>query len=220
MRRFDLLAFDVDGTLIGHPEGKTVWEILNRRYTGDDSVNRERLAEVRSGRLSYADWVELDVRGWREAGARREDMVAALDGLRLVTGAREALAALSSAGLRLVAISGTVDLLLHSVFPDHPFDEVYCNRIHFDDEGRIAGWTPTPFDMEGKGVALRAIAMRVGVPLGRCAFVGDSANDVWIAREAGFTVAFRPRSEALEAEADVVVRDGDLRAVVPHLLGG
>ena len=31
-RRYDLVAFDVDGTLVDHPEEKTVWEVLPRRF--------------------------------------------------------------------------------------------------------------------------------------------------------------------------------------------
>ena len=73
--------------------------------------------------------------------------------------------------------------------------------------------------MQGKAQALRAIGMREGVPLSRCAFVGDSSNDIWIAREAGFAVAFNPRSDELERIAGAVVRSDDLRDVVPHLLG-
>lgn len=215
---FDLVVFDVDGTLVTHPENKTVWEVFNRRFTGDDGVNAERYAAYRAGRMSYADWVALDVEGWRRADATRSAMVDSLDGLRLVDGARETLAALKQAGCRLAVVSGTLDLLIDTLLPDHPFDEVYCNRLFFDERERIRGWTPTPFDMNGKPVVLRAIALREGVPLARCAFVGDSSNDVWIAREAGFTVAFNPKSPELERIADAVVRSPDLRDTLPHLL--
>jgi HAD superfamily phosphoserine phosphatase-like hydrolase len=216
---FDLVVFDVDGTLVEHPEDKTVWEVLNLRFTGSDGMNRERLQAYRAGRLSYAEWVALDVTGWREAGATRDQMVAAMAPLRLVAGAREALATLEARGVRLAIVSGTLDLLLDILLPGHPFDEVYCNRIRFDERGRISGWSATPFDMDGKRAALRAIALREGIPLARSAFVGDSANDLWIAGEAGFTVAFNPKGPELEEVADVVVRSPDLRAILPSLLG-
>jgi phosphoserine phosphatase len=218
MRRFDLVAFDVDGTLVEHPEDKTVWEVLNRRFIGDDRLNKERYAAFRAGRLAYSDWVTLDVTGWRNAGATRDDLVETLKPLRLVRGAREALSALKEHGVHLAIVSGTVDLLLETLFPDHPFDEVYCNRILFDESGRITSWSATPFDMKGKSEALRAIALREELPLSRCAFVGDSSNDIWIARDAGFTVAFNPKNAELEGIADEVVRSKDLRDVIPHLL--
>jgi phosphoserine phosphatase len=145
-------------------------------------------------------------------------MLADLDGLALVEGARETLEALKSRGTRLAVISGTLDLLLDALFPDHPFDEVYTNRIRFDGAGLIASWTATPFDMDGKGIALRAIAMREEIPLARCAFVGDHANDLAVARLAGCAIAFNPKSAELEAAAHAVVRSRDLRDILPHLV--
>ena len=79
-RVFDIVAFDVDGTLINGPNGYTVWEVLNRRFTGVPEVNRERYALYKAGKLSYAEWVELDVTGWRQADARREQIATALHG--------------------------------------------------------------------------------------------------------------------------------------------
>jgi len=216
-RRFDLVAFDVDGTLVHHPEDKTVWEVFNLKFTGSDDQNAERWEQYRRGTLSYADWVALDVEGWRAAGATRDVLAESLDGLTLVRGARETLAALKERGMRLAVISGTLDFLLELLFPNHPFDEIYTNRLVFDEAGRISHWHATPFDMEGKGVALRAIALRENIPLERCAFVGDHANDLAAVKVAGFSVAFNPKSAELEAAASAVVRSNDLRDVLPHL---
>ena len=218
MRAFDLIAFDVDGTLVQSPNGWTVWEVLNDRFTGTAEVNRERYARYRKGELSYAEWVALDIEGWRDAGATKDDLIAGFAPLSLIHGVREALAELKAGGFRLFAISGTLDLMLDTLFPDHPFEEVYANHIGFDDAGKISHWTATPFDMDGKAKVLRALALREGVSLQRCAFVGDSSNDVWIARAAGFAVAFNPRSEELERIAGAVVRSSDFRDVLPHLL--
>jgi len=218
MKRFDLVAFDVDGTLIRGPEGMTVWEVLNKRFTGVPEVNRERWALYRQGKLSYAEWVALDVGGWKDHGARRSDLIDAFAPLELVAGTREGLSELKESGLRLFAISGTLDLMLETIFPDHPFEEVHCNHIGFDEEGLISHWKATPFDMHGKAELLRGIAMREEIPLARCAFVGDSGNDQWIAREAGFAVAFNSNSRELDEAADVSVRSSDLRDVLPHLL--
>jgi phosphoserine phosphatase len=216
-RRFDLVAFDVDGTLVHHPEDKTVWEVLNLRFTGSDDQNAARWRLYKEGKLSYAEWVALDIASWRDAGATREIMMNSLEGLTLVEGARETLHELKSRGARLAVISGTLDLLLDALFPDHPFDEVYTNRVVFDPSGGISHWHATPFDMEGKGIALRSIALREDIPLARCAFVGDHANDLEAARLAGFSVAFNPKSAELEAAASAVVRSRDLRDILPHL---
>jgi phosphoserine phosphatase len=217
-KSFDLVAFDVDGTLVESPGGLTVWEVLNDRFVGSSEINRERFERFKRGELSYSEWVELDISGWREAGARRESIVASLAPLRLVPGTRETMAALRESGLRLIVVSGTLDLLLETLYPDHPFEEIFANRVSFDEKGRISGWEATPYDMQGKAEALRRFARREAIPIERCAFVGDSVNDVWIAREAGFSIAFNPRCEDLERAAGAVVRGADLRAILPHLL--
>ncbi len=216
MRPYDLVAFDVDGTLVRSPGDKTVWEVLNARFTGHGEVNRERYRNYLDGKISYEEWVALDIGGWRDAGAKRDDLIAGFEPLELVPGTREALSALAGAGYRLFAISGTLDLMLETVFSDHPFEEVYCNHIGFDDEGKISHWRATPFDMAGKAKLLRAIALREGISLKRCAFVGDSSNDVWIARDAGFALALNPKSAKLEEVADAVVVTDDLRTILSH----
>ena len=218
MKKYDLVFFDVDGTLVQAPGDRTVWEVLNKKFTGRADQNEKRFDLYRQGKLSYAEWVALDVGGWKAAGAKRQDLIAGFEPLRLIDGTREALETLKSAGCRLLVVSGTLDLMLNTLLPDHPFDEVYANHIGFDDEGNISHWRATPFDMQGKAELLRAVALRHEVPLARCAFVGDSTNDTWIAREAGFAVAFNPKSTELEEHCDVSVRSADLRAILPHLL--
>lgn len=217
-RRFDLIAFDVDGTLVRGPDGMTVWEVLNLAFTGTPDWNKDRYAAYKAGRLSYEEWVALDIGGWRDAGATRDDLIAAFAPLALIDGVRETTFALRDAGYRLFVISGTLDLMLATLFPDHPFEEVYTNHIGFDAGGGIAHWRATPFDMAGKAAALRALSLRLGIPMKRCAFVGDSANDVWIARSAGFSIAFNPRSDELEQASDVIVRSDDFRDVLAQFL--
>ena len=163
-KAYDLIAFDVDGTLVRGPHGWTVWEVLNVKFTGTAEENKKRYALYLEGRLSYADWVALDVTSWRDAGARREDLIEGFGRLQLIDGVPETLSELERLGSRLVAISGTLDLMLNTLYPDHPFAEVYANHIGFDQSGRITHWKATPFDMAGKAEALRAVALRAGIP--------------------------------------------------------
>ena len=98
-RKYDLICFDVDGTLIKHPTDKVIWEILNIRFTGDDSVNRDRYQMYIDGEISYADWVRLDVGGWIEAGATRAQVVEAVREFHVYEGALETVRALKQHGI-------------------------------------------------------------------------------------------------------------------------
>jgi phosphoserine phosphatase len=220
MRPFDLICFDVDGTLVVHPEEKIVWEILNHRFTGDDLVNVSRFEQYRQGEITYAEWVALDVAGWLRAGANRAEIIAAIAELRLVDGAHETLAELHRRGYKLGIISGTLDIVLETLLPEHPFDDVFVNRLRFDEKQVLVGCDPTPYDVDGKARALREIALRERIPIERCAFVGDAFNDVEVAREAGFAVAFNPKCQELARVCDVTVRAAHLGALLRYFPDG
>jgi len=220
MRRYDLICFDVDGTLVTHPEGKIVWEILNRRFNGNDSANQSRFRQYMQGEITYPEWVALDVGDWIRAGATRTQILEAISGLYLIHGARETLLELKGRGHLMAIISGTIDLVIDSLLPDHPFDYVFLNKVFFDRENRLKDWEATPYDVDGKVRALHDIAGRHQIAIERCAFVGDSFNDVDIAREAGFSVALNPKCDDLIEACDVTVRSRNLADLLPYFPDG
>ena len=217
--QIELIAFDVDGTLVEHPEQLVIWQLLNLRFTGDMQAPDNRFDDYLSGRMDYPTWVELDVSDWIRAGATREMIMEEVRKLRPTQGAREVLDRLKARGYRLAVISGTLDVVLDEFFPTHPFDTVFTNHLRFDPDDVLCGWKATEYDMDGKTVALRRLAEQAGLSLSRCGFVGDHVNDVSVAREAGFSVAFNPKSPELETVADVVVRSRGLDGILRHFPG-
>ncbi len=215
-REHDLVAFDVDGTLIESADGRVVWQLLNEHYD-PQKQNARRFAAYMNGEISYPQWVDLDVGDWVAARATRDDLARIITGhLRLVTGAREAIETLSRRGYRLAVISGTIDLTLELLLPEHPFEEVFTNKIWFHDDGQIDGWEPTPFDMDGKADALTTLARRMKIPLSRTVYVGDNVNDLQVMSVAGLPVAFNPKTPEVRAASRRVVT-GDLRGLLEFL---
>jgi len=216
-RAIDMVVFDIDGTLIVHPTGKVVWQHLCQRFGTPIEVNRRRMKEHIDGRLSYADWVRLDVEDWQRADATRAQIVEALGEFELREGVSETLRELGRRGYRLAAVSGTIDILVETVLPDHPFERVFSNHLFFAEDGSISGWEATPFDFNGKAVAIEELARDASVPLKHVAFVGDDVNDIDAARAVGFAIANHPRSEALVEHCDLVIREGSLEQLLDHL---
>ena len=216
-RAIEMVVFDIDGTLVVHPTGKVVWQQLCQRFGTPIEVNRQRMEEHLDGRLPYPDWVRLDVEDWQRAGATRAQVVEALGEFELREGVRETLGELQRRGYRLAAVSGTLDILIETVLADHPFERVFSNHLYFGEDGLISGWQATPFDFDGKAVAIGELARDADVPLERIAFVGDDVNDVDAARAVGFAVANHPRSEALVEHCDLVIREGSLEQLLEHL---
>lgn len=211
-----LVAFDVDGTLVD--DTVFVWETLHTHF-GTDPVERADVAAAFfARRITYADWFEHDIRVLLARGADRASILGAISDMRPMAGAHETLRALSDTGAILAVISGSLDFVVETVFPEHPFADVLINHVEFDDAGRLVAWRPTPFDMNAKADGLRWLAAKYGIPLERCAFVGDHFNDVDVVRAAGLGIAFNCKSDALRAVADVCVPSRDLRDVLPYLV--
>ncbi|MCH7861245.1 MAG: HAD family phosphatase [Proteobacteria bacterium] len=216
-RPYDLICFDIDGTLVRHRDDKVIWQVLNARYTGTDTINEERHRMFHEGKISYARWVELDVQGWINAGATRPGVLSAVEEFQCIAGATETLDELAQCGIRLAVISGTLDVVIDTMFPEHPFGDVYSNRLIFDDDDRLVGWEATPFDQKGKEHALRELSQKYGVDLSRTAFVGDGDNDVSVIGVAGCVVALNPRSAELERNADHVLHTDNIRNLIEIL---
>ncbi len=213
---YDLIAFDVDGTLVD--DTVFIWQTLHDHFNTEPTRRRQAYDDYFAGRLSYADWFFNDIALLRERGATREAIREIVAGMCLVGGAEETLATLREAGARLVIISGTLEVVVRHFDLERWFDEVYLNRFKYDAEGILVSGTPTPYDVGEKATGLRQVAAAAGIPMQRTAFIGDNFNDISIAKAAGFSIAFNCKSDVLAETADVVVKGGDLRKILPYLL--
>ena len=79
----------------------------------------------------------MDVQGWIDAGATRGEIVDAVREFEHFDGAHRHAVELKRRGVRLAIISGTLDIVIETLFPEHPFDDVYSNRLLFDDHGQL-----------------------------------------------------------------------------------
>ncbi len=216
-RRYDLIAFDVDGTLVD--DTVFVWETLHNFFNTDPESRDMAFDNYMSGKWVYEQWFEHDMKLLTEAGATRATILEAIAGMRLTEGALETLVRLRQSGARLAIISGSIDIVVEKFGLADYFDEVFLNRIWFDDSGRLQRWRATPYDVWDKATGLRTLAEKYGVPMERTAFIGDNFNDVAVAKAAGFSLAIHCKSDELAETVDVVIEEDDMRAVLPYLLG-
>lgn len=213
--RFDLVAFDLDGTLVAHHE--PIWKTFHRRLGTDPDERSRVLAQGLSGEIPYAEWFAHDIRMLRGVGARREALVQIASELAPAPGARALVEDLRGCGVRVAVISGGVDLVLHTVLPGLELDAVFINRFDFDAAGWLAGGEATPYDRDHKAAGLLALAARFGVATARTAFVGDGPNDVAAARVAGLAIAWGDAPAALIEASHLHERGPHLDDLRRHL---
>lgn len=207
-----MIVFDVDGTLVEHDDGLVIWQILNRHYGTGSVVDGQRYKAFMAGALSYAEWVRLDIEEWIAGGATLagiQDVIRAQ--LRLVPHAFAVIEELRQRGYVLAIVSGTLDVVIHTLLPAHGIEHVFANRIWFTAAGHIDGFQATPYDMEGKAEALRVLAQRTGIPLSQFVFVGDNLNDCSALQVVGHPVAYDPKHPRPRELARHVIPGGQMR---------
>lgn len=218
MPKYKLVCFDVDGTLIDNV--KFSWQVFHDYFKTDRGRREKARNDFFNGGISYLQWAEHDIGMWRERGAKKDEFLEALNGLKLMDGALETLHELKKHGLRLAIISGSLNILLEKFIPDYNelFDDIFLSKIFFDEMGNIVNVQATEFDMEKKAEALRQIAERENLDLKECVFVGDYLNDLKIIQEAGLGIAFNCPNDELKQAADIVIEKKDLREILRHIL--
>lgn len=211
--KYPLVCFDLDGTLVD--DTVFIWKTLHDSFCTDAAARRKAHDDFFAGRSTYKEWFDHDLKLLDEAGATKERIMEVVSALKPMEGAVEILDWLKGRGHKLAIVSGSLDIVVEYIFGQGIFDHMLINRIRFDGRGRISGGDATPYDIEAKADGLRMLAGMERIPLSATAFVGDNGNDAWIARAAGFAIAFNCKSDELRRACAAEIREKDLRALKP-----
>ena len=218
-RKYKLVAFDVDGTLID--EMQFIWTALHRKFAVDEEALDSAREMFEKRQITFREWAEHDIRQWIAHGATRNEILKSIKSFRIMEGAMQTLQELKRRGYTLAVISGGLDTALYAHIPDADsiFRYIIINRLVFDASGNLTGiHVPREYDSwgESKQRVLRSVAKKEGITTEQCVFVGDSNNDLDVIREAGLGIAFNATPELSEV-ADAVIRKKDLRMLLDIL---
>lgn len=204
-----LVVFDVDSTLI------------------EDEVI-ELLAEVAGKRAEVAAVTERAMRGELDFAESLRERVRALENLphsvfeavyqriTLTTGVQELIDAIHALGGKAGAVSGGFTEVLTPLAARLNLDFYRANELEIRDAkltGKVQGRI---IDKTAKAEALQEWAAQLNLPLSKTMAVGDGANDLEMMAIAKLGVAFNAKPIVKE-QADVVIEEHDLRAVIPYL---
>jgi phosphoserine phosphatase len=202
-----IVAFDLEGTLVDGELFPAIGEEL-----GIGRQLEALTAQAMDGRIDYASSV-----------IRRVDLITgtSIDRIKEISrsiplqrGAYETVGAVKSLGAHPVIVTGGFAELADRVAERLGIDYVACNRLIAED-GAVTGVQTPILTGEDKRDRLIALSKWLGVPLGRCAAIGDGSNDVLMLRAAGLGIGFGNR-ECIQG-LDYIVKTGNLADAIPLL---
>lgn len=204
-----LVVFDLDGTLT---PVDSLWRYLHDSFgTWDRAKVAEQ--EYRRGEIAYKTWAERDARYW--AGAPLTQMKSILEEIPYREGVREVFKELRMREVKTVILSAGLSILAEKAAKELGADLSIANELRTEN-GRLTGEVVVKVSVTGKQEIIERLASQMGVPLQDVALVGDRAFD--LSNEQCLKIAYKPKDEVARREADFVVEDEDMRAILQYLI--
>ena len=203
MTKYKIAFFDLDGTLVDEGK-KNIWG----KIQGSFKICPPK--EIKD----YEELFCYEMMQLKKKEVTKKMLLRALQGLKMVPGAEETLKALKENGLKLALVSGGLNIVVEKFFPNNPFDYMYINKIYFDDQGYITKYEPTRFNLERKVDAMLEVIKKEKACLSETVFVGDGPYDRFIAKNAGFSIAFNTNSEVLIKSSKEHIKEKNLTKIL------
>lgn len=206
-----LVVFDVDGTLTKH---SSVWWRLHQHF---DTTIEGKLYydQYFAGEIDYDTWADLDAGLWK--GKTLEEVMKVVEATQLTLGAKETIQTLKDHDLKTAILSGGLDVMANDIGRRVGIDYVLTNILRHEN-GILTGEVDNLVAWGGKADVVRQLNKHFKIPLENTAFVGDGRNDMSVFEVVGLSIAFNPEDQDVADAANIVVRDDDLRAIVPHVI--
>ena len=208
-----LVVFDVDGTLTRH---SSIWWRLHELF-GTTKEGRLYFDQYFSGEITYEQWANYDVALW--AGEPVSKVMDAVAATKLVPGVRETISTLCEHGIKTAILSGGLDIMADDIAQRAGIEFVLTNKLGHKD-GILTGTVENTIGWAEKAKFIHTILDHFGMTLEETAFVGDGRNDMSVLKIVGLSIAFNPEDQEVADSAQVVVRENDLRAILPHVISG
>ena len=165
------------------------------------------------GEISYREWAETDARCW--AGTPVSEIRRIMDGIAYTIGAKEVFEELRRNNVKTAILSAGLTILADKARTDLNADFALANELRTND-GHLTGEIAVKVAVNNKATFIEQIAAKFGVPLHEVALVGDRSFD--LSKPECLKIAFKPKDDIAKQNADILVVDDDLRAILQYLI--
>ncbi|MEM3737186.1 MAG: HAD family phosphatase [Candidatus Bathyarchaeia archaeon] len=215
MKKYKVVAFDVDGTLIK----ETCWEIIHRHFKIPWEDTQRNIEEYCDGKINFPQLMRREIELWKIRGELPciGEVQRALQYYTLIRNAKEAVNKLKKEGYTVILVTYGLDILAEKIAKEIGADRVFANSLKLDGEGRLTGDQVTRVALGRKSEILSEISREMDVPLSQFVVVGDSKYDLDMFKIAGLRIALNPKDEEIRKAADIVVETEDLNDLLSTL---
>jgi phosphoserine phosphatase SerB len=216
-----IVFFDMDGVLfdVGYFEnGKNVsassWKILADAIGAGKDEDALKEKWKNNELKHFLQWVHKTIEIYKAHGLTKNKFDEIINSIPLMPGAKETVAELKKRGYLTCVITGSFKELAYRARKELGIDFIVsaCEFV-FDPKGQLVDYIAFPSDYNGKVKFFETIISGLGIKPEETVMVGDGVNDIQVAEEAGFSIAFNARNE-LKEHCDAVVDKKDLREIL------
>lgn len=210
-RKFDLVIFDMDGTLT---RCKSSWAFVHDELGVN---NDEAYHAFINMEIDEAEFMRRDIGLWIEArpGITDFDVARILTNMPLMDGIQETIAALSYNGIKSVICSGGIGHAARMIAEEFGFDGWLADALETDENGVLTGEGIRNVDLMDKGKSALDLMREYGATKERTVSVGNSYIDISVFKQTGLSIAFNPVDmEYTGAAADHVIESSNLADIL------
>ena len=188
MRKYDLVCFDMDGTLT---KLRSSWCWVHSCFEVDNEPAYQAFC---NGEIDEPEFMRRDIALWtnKNPDVTIRDIAVLFRDMPLIDGIQETIACLKANGIRTVIISGGIDLAAKMLANEFGFDDYIADEVLSDEDGRLTGEGKMNVDLRDKGINVRQYIEKYGTTMERTVSVGNSFTDIPMFKNSGMSIAFNP----------------------------
>ena len=214
MRKYDLVCFDMDGTLT---KLRSSWCWVHSCFEVDNEPAYQAFC---NGEIDEPEFMRRDIALWtnKHPDVTIRDSAVLFRDMPLIDGIQETIACLKANGIRTVIISGGIDLAAKMLANEFGFDDYIADEVLSYEDGRLTGEGKMNVDLRDKGINVRQYIEKYGTTMERTVSVGNSFTDIPMFKNSGMSIAFNPTDPYTQEAATHTVFSENIADILDFIM--
>jgi len=214
MRKYDLVCFDMDGTLT---RVRSSWCWVHQCYEVDNEPAYQAFV---NGEIDEPEFMRRDIALWtgKKPDTSLSDIARTFRDMPLIEGIQETIACLTDNGIKCVIVSGGINLAAEMLTKEFGFDDYVADELCAYEDGRLTGEGKMNVDLRDKGINVRQFIEKYGTTKERTVSIGNSFTDIGMFKASGLSIAFNPTDPYTSEAADLTIESENISDVLDPIL--